>query len=188
MNLSANSAAWQCVLICWGTKYPVSIVNRLVRAIAEHSPGVARFTLLTDRDRPGLDPRVTPVRMPDFFCQPALMRAGCQAKLCMFEPGVLPTDLPAIYVDLDTLVFGDLGQALALSGWLEQHPDMHALTTGVWNRKAPQTTVLREADRVEVYRDLRVDPKVARRERFVGQGARGTGLFARRKAGSKAGY
>ena len=28
--------------------------------------------------------------------------------------GVLPTDLPAIYVDLDTLVFGDLGQALAL--------------------------------------------------------------------------
>ena len=114
MNLSANGAAWQCVLICWGTKYPVSIVNRLVRAIAEHSPGVTRFTLLTDRDRPGLDPRVTPVRMPDFFCQPALMRAGCQAKLCMFEPGVLPTDLPAIDVDLDTLVFGDLGQALAL--------------------------------------------------------------------------
>jgi len=81
-----------------------------------------------------------------------------------------------------------LGQALALSGWLEQHPDMHALTTGVWNRKAPRTTVLREGDRVEVYRDLRVDPKVARRERFVGQGARGAGLFSRRRPGSKAGY
>lgn len=114
MNPSSTGAAWQCVLICWGTKYPVSIVNRLVRAIAEHSPGVARFTLLTDREREGLDPRVTAVDMPAFFRQPALMRAGCQAKLCMFEDGVLPTDLPAIYVDLDTLVFGDLGQALSL--------------------------------------------------------------------------
>ncbi len=108
------STAWQCVLICWGTKYPVSIVNRLVQAIAEHSPGVSRFTLLTDRERPGLDPRVTAVDMPEFYRQPALMRSGCQAKLCMFEKGVLPTDLPTIYVDLDTLVFGDLGAALAL--------------------------------------------------------------------------
>lgn len=114
VNRNPNGTAWQCVLICWGTKYPVSIVNRLVRAIADHSPGVNRFTLLTDRDRPGLDPRVTPMEMPEFFRQPALMRAGCQAKLCMFEAGILPTDLPAIYVDLDTLVFGDLGQALSL--------------------------------------------------------------------------
>nr|MCU0926665.1 RnfH family protein [Hydrogenophaga sp.] len=48
--------------------------------------------------------------------------------------------------------------------------------------------VLREGDRVEVYRLLRVDPKVARRERFVGQGARRAGLFAQRRPGSKAGY
>ena len=109
-----DRAAWQCVLICWGTKYPVSLINRLVRAIADQSATVARFTLITDRDREGLDPRVNPVPMPAFFAQPALMRAGCQAKLCMFEPGVLPTDLPAIYIDLDSLVFGDLGRALAL--------------------------------------------------------------------------
>ena len=51
-----------------------------------------------------------------------------------------------------------------------------------------QERVLREGDRVEVVRGLRVDPKVARRERFKGQGARSTGLFARRRPGSKAGY
>jgi hypothetical protein len=33
-----------------------------------------------------------------------------------------------------------------------------------------------------------VDPKVARRERFKKQGARGTGLFAKRRKGGKAGY
>ena len=32
------------------------------------------------------------------------------------------------------------------------------------------------------------NPKEARRERFVGQGARGAGLFSRRRPGSKAGY
>jgi len=80
--------------------------------------------------------------------------------------------------------------ALDQAGWLKAYPDLgtQALTLGVWGRRVGREHVLLEGDRLEVYRALRVDPKVARRERFVGQGARGTGLFARRKAGSKAGY
>ena len=39
-----------------------------------------------------------------------------------------------------------------------------------------------------VHRELKVDPKVARRERFVKQGARTTGLFAKKRLGAKAGY
>lgn len=81
-----------------------------------------------------------------------------------------------------------LGQALALSGWLDLHPEVSMLPTGIWNQKAARETILRDGDRVEVYRLLRVDPKVARRERFVGQGARGAGLFSKRRPGSKAGY
>ena len=81
-----------------------------------------------------------------------------------------------------------LEQALALSGWLDRFPEVASLPTGIWNHKAGRDTSLREGDRVEVYRWLRVDPKVARRERFVGQGARGTGLFSKRRPGSKAGY
>jgi len=83
-----------------------------------------------------------------------------------------------------------VAQALAQSGWLAQFPEIQGepLALGIWGHKATPATVLREGDRVEVYRALRVDPKVARRERFVGQGARGTGLFARRRPGSKAGY
>lgn len=80
--------------------------------------------------------------------------------------------------------------ALEKAGWLKAYPELgtQALTLGVWGRRIGPEHVLRDGDRLEVYRALRVDPKVARRERFVGQGARGTGLFARRKAGSKAGY
>lgn len=93
-------------------------------------------------------------------------------------------------VEVDVGVDCTLGQALAQAGWLVQYPEIDAepLTTSVWGRKAARDHTLREGDRVEVVRSLRVDPKVARRERFVGQGARATGLFAKRRPGSKAGY
>lgn len=58
-----------------------------------------------------------------------------------------------------------------------------ALTVGIWGRKAGMDQVLREGDRVELYRPLQVDPKLARRERFNRQGKRAAGLFARRKGG-----
>ncbi|MEY2953524.1 MAG: hypothetical protein RLZZ401_1611 [Pseudomonadota bacterium] len=54
------------------------------------------------------------------------------------------------------------------------------MSTGVWNRKAELSQVLRQGDRVEVYRPLLVDPKVARRLRFERQGKRAAGLFSRR--------
>ncbi|WP_427912141.1 RnfH family protein [Ramlibacter sp. MMS24-I3-19] len=59
---------------------------------------------------------------------------------------------------------------------------------GIWGRRAAFTHALRDGDRVEVARPLRVDPKVARRERFRKQGSRAAGLFAGRRPGSKAGY
>ena len=59
---------------------------------------------------------------------------------------------------------------------------------GVWGRRCSPQQALREGDRIEIYRPLRVDPKVARRERFHQQGARAAGLFAQRRPGGKPGY
>lgn len=59
---------------------------------------------------------------------------------------------------------------------------------GIWGRTKSLEQPLGEGDRVELYQALQVDPKVARRERFAKQGARGAGLFASRRANSKAGY
>jgi putative ubiquitin-RnfH superfamily antitoxin RatB of RatAB toxin-antitoxin module len=53
---------------------------------------------------------------------------------------------------------------------------------GIWGRSAKLDTPLGQRDRVEVYRPLQVDPKLARRERFRKQGVRAAGLFAARKA------
>lgn len=61
-------------------------------------------------------------------------------------------------------------------------------SVGVWGRKAEPTQLLRDRDRVEIARPLRVDPKLARRERFQRQGSRAAGLFAQRRPGAKPGY
>jgi len=70
------------------------------------------------------------------------------------------------------------------------YPELRSagLVSGVWGRKMGLHHKLQTADRVEVYRALRVDPKVARRERFKGQGAKTAGLFAKSRVGAKAGY
>lgn len=59
---------------------------------------------------------------------------------------------------------------------------------GIWGRATTVEVPIKHLDRVEVYRGLKVDPKVARRERFASQGARTTGLFARQRPGGKSGY
>lgn len=61
-------------------------------------------------------------------------------------------------------------------------------TSAIWGRKIGLAEVLRDGDRLELCRPLLVDPMVARRERFASQGARGAGLFSKRRAGAKAGY
>jgi putative ubiquitin-RnfH superfamily antitoxin RatB of RatAB toxin-antitoxin module len=66
--------------------------------------------------------------------------------------------------------------------------DWASCVPGIWGRAVEWDQVLADLDRVELCRPLTVDPKVARRERFRQQGARGTGLFARRRKGGKAGY
>lgn len=53
------------------------------------------------------------------------------------------------------------------------------MQVGVWGKVCSMELQLKDGDRVEIYRPLLVDPKVARRERFVRQGSRGAGLFAR---------
>jgi sulfur carrier protein len=62
------------------------------------------------------------------------------------------------------------------------------ISQGIWGRKVPLSEPLKAGDRLEIYRPLLVDPKLARKQRFKRQGKGRTGLFARRRVGSVAGY
>lgn len=58
-------------------------------------------------------------------------------------------------------------QAVEQSGVLEQYPgiDLAVNLVGIYGKKKTLDTVLRQHDRVEVYRPLQADPKEARRRR-----------------------
>jgi uncharacterized protein len=78
--------------------------------------------------------------------------------------------------------------AVLASGWRAMAGAQAVPDVGIWGRRCGPQQALREGDRVEIYRELKVDPKVARRERFRKQGARAAGLFAQRRPGAKPGY
>lgn len=83
-----------------------------------------------------------------------------------------------------------VAQALDQCGIWREFADLQPgeVKLGVWGKQAGYGHVLHDGDRIEIYRDLLVDPKVARHERFRHQGTKGAGLFATRRLGAKAGY
>ncbi|HEY4353415.1 MAG TPA: RnfH family protein [Paraburkholderia sp.] len=60
-----------------------------------------------------------------------------------------------------------LEQAIGASGMLERHPeiDLTKQKVGVFGKLKPLDAVLADHDRVEIYRPLIVDPKLARQRR-----------------------
>lgn len=58
-------------------------------------------------------------------------------------------------------------QAVELSGLLEKYPeiDLKKNKFGVWNKLAKLDAVLRDRDRIEIYRPLIADPKEVRKQR-----------------------
>lgn len=58
-------------------------------------------------------------------------------------------------------------EAISLSGILEQFPeiDLGQAKVGIFSKISPPDTVLKEKDRIEIYRPLIADPKESRRKR-----------------------
>lgn len=58
-------------------------------------------------------------------------------------------------------------EAVRASGILEKHPEIDIATTklGIFGKLVKPDTVVREKDRIEIYRPLIADPKEVRRKR-----------------------
>lgn len=70
--------------------------------------------------------------------------------------------------DLDDLAPGTtVAQALRISGFAQQFPDLDvwALGVGIYGRRVAPDTPLADGDRIEIYRALSFDPKESRRRR-----------------------
>ncbi len=60
-----------------------------------------------------------------------------------------------------------IAEAVKLSGMLEKHPEINLENGkfGIFGKLSKTDTVLREKDRIEIYRPLIADPKEVRRRR-----------------------
>lgn len=58
-------------------------------------------------------------------------------------------------------------QAIDKSGILTQYPEIaiHQAKVGIFSKAISLDTILREGDRIEIYRPLKIDPKQARRKK-----------------------
>ncbi|CAB3789344.1 Persistence and stress-resistance antitoxin PasI [Paraburkholderia caffeinitolerans] len=87
------------------------------------------------------------------------------AKLFIDVCYALPDAQTLIGVELES--GATVQQAIEASGILVRHPeiDLTKLKVGVYGKLKPLDTVLADHDRVEIYRPLVVDPKLARQRR-----------------------
>ena len=106
------------------------------------------------------------------------------AGVCRVTVSWSPAQRRVQSVNLTLPAGSSVAQALAAAGL----DAAAAHRVAIWGRKARLDQTVADGDRVEWCRPLRVDPKVARRQRFQRQGVKTAGLFARRRPGSKPGY
>ena len=59
-----------------------------------------------------------------------------------------------------------IGDVIAMSALAEHFPehDLGAMRVGVWGHPADRSQAVRDGDRIEIYRPLEIDPRVARRQ------------------------
>ncbi|WP_193184168.1 tetratricopeptide repeat protein [Nisaea sediminum] len=109
-----------------GTKYGPDYVNRLFSMVRRHLPGNWRFVCYTDDPR-GLRPEV---RVIDIS---GIQIRGWWTKLALFDPNLPVADPTIFYLDLDTVVVGDLGflEGLKVGFHILEHPDSPCFNSSV---------------------------------------------------------
>lgn len=119
-----------------------------------------------------------------------ISRAPSDAAPLRITVAYSPAPRDVLEIALQLPLGATLQTAVDASGLRQRFVDIDLApgNVGVWGRKAPLDQALRDGDRVEIWRPLRVDPKLARRERFQKQGAGQAGLFRQRRPGAKSGY
>jgi putative ubiquitin-RnfH superfamily antitoxin RatB of RatAB toxin-antitoxin module len=91
------------------------------------------------------------------------MRATVRVQVVYAQP--LHQDVVALELEAGAT----LREAIERSGVLLRHPeiDSRRLRVGICGRLASPASILRDGDRVEIYRPLEVDPKEMRHRRAV---------------------
>lgn len=158
----------------WFDAFPESYVRVLRNAVKANLPLEHRFICITDNPG-GLDPGIESVQLPDMGIPLRYQKSGCWPKISMFAPGLLPADVPTLFLDLDILIRQDLSPFFER---IQTEPGLHALrewNPSLWNLapltlrpdRGVQSSILGfiPKDCQQIYYDFIADPTIP--ERYV---------------------
>ncbi|MCL9683223.1 RnfH family protein [Legionella maioricensis] len=77
----------------------------------------------------------------------------------------VPKDGATLHLSMDLKQGATVADALIKSGVYDLYPETKGLSVGIYARQVSLDAVLKEGDRVEIYRPLALDPKEKRRQR-----------------------
>lgn len=106
---------WNLVLMIWGSAYPDAACNRLIAQAHAHGTPPSRVIVLTDRTDRALDPRAQQCPIAADFDRPDYKTGGLPVKISLFDIPALPTGAVCVYVDLDSIIIGDVSRLAALA-------------------------------------------------------------------------
>ena len=86
-------------------------------------------------------------------------------QLKMIEVIYVPENGVIFRNKLSTEQSMSVSEALESSGVILKHPETANYAVGVFAQTVTKDTLLKPGDRLEIYRPLRVDPKVRRKQR-----------------------
>lgn len=102
------------VVLCmkWGTLYGAEYVNVLHSAARANITGDFRFVCLTD-DPSGLGTGIESFAIPDIGLKPEHWHRGCWPKVSLFSDSLYGMQGRALFIDLDTVLWGNLDDFFA---------------------------------------------------------------------------
>ena len=116
----------QVVFVKWGKRYGTEWLNRHVKAIRRNASCAVRYVCITDdNDLDSFDRDIEVLSFPNFVAPFEQLKIGMKLKLAIFSQGILTPGVPAIYLDLDSCITGDVAK---LAEYLRNNPGMHMLS------------------------------------------------------------
>ena len=145
----------------WGKAYAADYVNVLYGGVKAHLPGEFRFVCLTD-DPTGIRPEVECMPIPDMGLPARGFTSGAWPKIAVFKPKHDGLTGRALFIDLDSMICGDLTAMFDQPGRLIMiHEWLRPIDRIKWNppvRGASGVFAFTFDDLAEVHNSLAKDP------------------------------
>lgn len=91
--------------------------------------------------------------------------AGQNCYMVNVEIVYVAADQSLVHVACQLPIGSKVSDALMSSGLFDSHPEIHSLDIGIFSKPASHDTLLKDGDRIEIYRPLLICPKERRRQR-----------------------